>query len=48
MTFIPEVLDFVVPQMQMVENAGGLTEVEDVQIDDLNHKSSGHPQLMKH
>lgn len=48
MTFIPEVLVFVEPWMQMVENAVGLTEAEGVQSDDLNHKSSGHPQLMKH
>ena len=33
--------------MQMVEHAGGLTEAEGVQIDEPNHKTSGHPQLMK-
>ena len=47
MTCIPEVLYFVEPQMQMVEHAGGLTEAEGVQIDEPNHKTSGHPQLMK-
>ena len=33
--------------MQMVEHAGGLRAVEDVQNDEPNHKTSGHPQLMK-